>query len=1669
MATNTATLQIRVQVDGNGAVKVLDGVGKASKHAGDEGKRSFDKMGSAANSMHSQLIKAGAAMGGLYMAQKIGGGFLRTAADFEKLEISLTTLLGSSLKAEQAVAWISEFTAKTPYELLEVSAAFQKLTFYGMDATKYLGMLGDTASGMSKDLNMAVEMFADAATGEFERLKEFGVKAKTEGDIVTFAWSQNGKDMTLSAQKTQSGISTALEQIFQRFKGGMKAQATSWDGLMSMMSDTWTMTEKEVMDAGAFEAMKEELKKINEETSNWLKSNKELIALKVPEYVDNIKSSVSGLYDVYTSLPDELVGAAGYGILGRMLFGSWKVGLLLGAVKEVYDYIQKSQDPIGGRQFEIDKIQGILSSQKTTTKTDPIGDQARNRIAELKQEISDIQQFGRVISEPFERLGLVAQKAKKDTYEIGTAFGVVEKKSGLFAVLGENFEIAAKSSGTATTAITTNSKANDAAAKAAENHAKKIADMIAFNREELDRMARDMAASDYEGVEANFQWDENIKQEAQKQADEIAAIFDKKIELTFADDSLSQITNLMTGVSNLTNEWENHAKILEKIKDRYGEGAEAQVWIAKESERSTQAQLAGYSNLFGVMSGYFDEESSQRKYLHGLEVAFGAASIAMELKKTAVVVASAATEYAAIAGGLAVKAASAILGQASVGGPYAFAAMAAMAAAVAGVMSMAGVSWGGGGGGSSTSRAASPTTGTVLGAPDQASESLQKSLDILADFSELQYGELKSIYSEFKNLNQNLTGISNSILRSVGVFDKADFDASNFVGKGSLYDETGAIGTWNNINNPFNLTKDLFGDNIVTDLLGVAGDITDKLAGWITDGLFGGEQKKKLMQAGIEIGEISIAEIIAGINASVQNYGEIKTTTDGGWLHSDKVRFDLIYTEASADTNNLINKMFQNTADAFLMFADIFGVPVKKIKDYVFDLQSIDLLDLSGEDAAKELNAWYSKMMDEAFSTLFSDIIGKYQEVNEGLLETATRLVAGMGIVEAMANVTGAGFSDNGSPSSGGRLAASAAMVEAAGGLDNLKDLFDNFYAEFVPETVKLENTFKSLTSILGENAAIPETTDAFMGLFKALDLTKEEDWKLALSLMEVAPAIGKYYDAIEQQRQTLSNMANDLDVASGNISGLDQTLKGIDDKAGTYRDTLIDNGMALDEAKLKTDEWTESMTELVKQQMINDTTRSLSIRLLQAQGETEAAINMQREDEIQGLRQSFGALSGPMESIVNDIYRIEKAARGLAAAASAVASTRQTYQSAIQSRITTLTDKQTAVDTRFSNAKQAYVDALNKKIAADDAARQSRISGLESEKSAISAVISETQGMVDAFGGLVESIRDYRTSLLTDDNMISMETRYKTARAQLDAGIKGMYSGDAAVVQESIGKIPDLSRTFLELSKGMGGDNYRQDLAKVMAVLNTSEAVAGNKKSVAEQQLDALNAQQDKLSRQISYAEAGVSLYQKMLDEVENQGIETKTFEEIQTEYNNAKAEFDNSVFQTEIDYWQAELTLLGNLTEGNTDILAALNDYQSALVSAIAGGYDDISGKFAQELALLESRNAMRDAALGRKIAAIPIGTATTAAAKASFAGGGTITGPSGGYTVSTTFHGTEHITPDSQMAEVKDVLSEVKGVLIQIRDTAGDQNLTGKKLFRAIDRVTQGQDTIRTQAVA
>lgn len=249
----------------------------------------------------------GAGMAGMLAAAPVLGNGLNTISQFEDYQATLETIEGSQAKAKASLDWVSEFAAKTPYQLDQVNEAFVRLRSYGLDPTSgLLRTLGDTSAAMGKDVMSAVEAIADAVTGENERLKEFGITSSTQGDLVTYTYTdKSGLQQQMQVMKgDRAATEQALREIWdEKYGGAMERRSRNWSGMFSNLQDYWARFQIMVMDSGPFERFRDYLSGIlatlgEMAADGRLQAWAERIGERITQVVDVIGGFASGLWDI---------------------------------------------------------------------------------------------------------------------------------------------------------------------------------------------------------------------------------------------------------------------------------------------------------------------------------------------------------------------------------------------------------------------------------------------------------------------------------------------------------------------------------------------------------------------------------------------------------------------------------------------------------------------------------------------------------------------------------------------------------------------------------------------------------------------------------------------------------------------------------------------------------------------------------------------------------------------------------------------------------------------------------------------------------------------------------------------------------------------------------------------------------------------------------------------------------------------------------------------------------------------------------------------------------------------------------------------------------------------------------------------------------------------------
>jgi hypothetical protein len=235
MANDVADLLLKIDATTEGLRRELkkaeDSVNKGSAQIDKSTKqidKSFQSMGDNVKKVVGGIV---AAVGAI----QIGKKFADIIVETEKLKGSLTTITGSADLAGKAFDKLTEFASQTPFTLDQSVNAFIKLKALGLDPSERAMLsYGNTASAMGKDMMQMIEAVADASTGEFERLKEFGIKAKSEGDNVSLTF----QGVTTTIGKNSEEIQGYLLAIGEtQFAGAMEDQMERLPGLLSNLQD----------------------------------------------------------------------------------------------------------------------------------------------------------------------------------------------------------------------------------------------------------------------------------------------------------------------------------------------------------------------------------------------------------------------------------------------------------------------------------------------------------------------------------------------------------------------------------------------------------------------------------------------------------------------------------------------------------------------------------------------------------------------------------------------------------------------------------------------------------------------------------------------------------------------------------------------------------------------------------------------------------------------------------------------------------------------------------------------------------------------------------------------------------------------------------------------------------------------------------------------------------------------------------------------------------------------------------------------------------------------------------------------------------------------------------------------------------------------------------------
>lgn len=256
-------------------------------------------------SLTDSLKRTALEIGGLAAIKKFGSDVIEATGKMQQLQVALSTILQDKSKADQLIADIVQFAAKTPFNLDDVATGAKQLLAYGSSADNVvneLSMLGDVASGLQipigqliylygtlrtqgRAMTVDIRQFAGRGIPIYEELaKVLGVSKDQVGELV-----KEGK--------------VGFKEVEQAFKN-MTSEGGKFANLMESSAGTWPQRLSNI-EVTLFQKMNEFGNKYKEVFEFGIGTAEDLV-----ESLDDVLSIMGGLIAAYGTYKAALITAA---------------------------------------------------------------------------------------------------------------------------------------------------------------------------------------------------------------------------------------------------------------------------------------------------------------------------------------------------------------------------------------------------------------------------------------------------------------------------------------------------------------------------------------------------------------------------------------------------------------------------------------------------------------------------------------------------------------------------------------------------------------------------------------------------------------------------------------------------------------------------------------------------------------------------------------------------------------------------------------------------------------------------------------------------------------------------------------------------------------------------------------------------------------------------------------------------------------------------------------------------------------------------------------------------------------------------------------------------------------------------------------------------------------
>lgn len=469
-------------------------------------------------------------------------------------------------------------------------------------------------------------------------------------------------------------------------------------------------------------------------------------------------------------------------------------------------------------------------------------------------------------------------------------------------------------------------------------------------------------------------------------------------------------------------------------------------------------------------------------------------------------------------------------------------------------------------------------------------------------------------------------------------------------------------------------------------------------------GLFQNTTSSNVVGSGINLSGGQLADLIAsGVSGALYQIVQTTRTNNGffGLGGSTRTTNSEVSSGIDGGLSQEFSRVLASLRDGVLTAAGQLGVDgASAVLDaFQVNLGRISFEGMSSSEINDTLNAVFSAVGDDMARAILPGL-DAFQRAGEGLLETLSRLATEYRVVDTTLASIGMTFGAVGLAS----IEARTRLVELTGGLDAFTEGASFFAENFLTEQQRIAPVQAAVTAELTRlGLATDITRTQFADLVMGLDVSTASGAEMFAALMRLAPALDQTLTYTEELTGAVTGVVDAIDLSRQRRSLEIALMEAQGDSVAALAARRADELAAMDASLRPLQEavWAEmALTEArTAGAQVAATRRTMEVALMEAQGNAIGALAARRQDELAALDASLR----PIQEAIN-------AANDLAAARAAAAEAERAQVEADRARadqVVALGVQRRALEIEWMEASGFAVEALN-------ARRQDEVAALD-------------------------------------------------------------------------------------------------------------------------------------------------------------------------------------------------------------------------------------------------------------------------------------------------------------------------------------------------------------------